>query len=151
MITLENTNTLETSGASGQVIVTVEGMEKNIITGAESYKVLAQGVATVGATGSAIYTATGVTAFIKSIFVVNNSASIENIVFYIGGHAVTNEIYNLTLPVDGSAFFGQNGWNVYDDSGKLQYGVNNIRLFNVGGNTTGATANISNGTFFIAG
>lgn len=151
MITLENTNTLETSGASGQVIVTVEGMEKNIITGAESYKVLAQAVATVGAVGSAIYTATGVTAFIKSIFIVSNSASIENIVFYIGGHAVTNEIYNLTLPIGGSAFFGQNGWNVYNSSGYLQYGVNNVRLFNIGGNTTGVTANISNGTFFIAG
>lgn len=150
MITLETTKTLAMGGASGQVIYTVDGMELNTSTNAETYKIIVQGA--VPASATTVYTVGATTStFIKTIFFASNSATAETLVIYVGGTAVTNEIMNVTIPIAGSASFGQDGWKVYDSQGTQLYGIRGIQQIVAGGNTAGVMANISTGTMSIAG
>ncbi len=154
MITLDATHTLETSGASGQVIITVDGMEWNTSADIKNYKVLAQGVIQTGAIGSAIYTApANTTAFVKSIFIVNNSSAEEKITLYIDGHAPANEIFTTLIPINGTAVYNQTGWIVYDSQGDSLWnaeGINNA-IGTLTGNTSGTMNPIYGSVSLVGG
>ncbi len=117
MIVLEAAKTLSGIAASATAITyTIEGME--LASGVETYKTLAQGQ--LASSAGTLYTVPSSTsAFIKSIHLVNATASdVSGIKLFIGGTAAANQITgSLTIPANGWAHFGENGWNVYDANG----------------------------------
>lgn len=153
MITLEANNTLEMVTTTGSVVVcTVEGMELNTTTSIETYKVLGQTTVASG-TGAAVYTSPANTsAFVKTILLCSSSLVAETVIIYVGGHAATNEIMTMVIPIGGSASFGADGWKIYDSDGIPSMFTNRgIQEFRIGGNTSGTTAVIQTGTMQLAG
>lgn len=120
MIVLEAGKTLQgIAGTATAITYTVDGMELN--AGVEAYKTLAQGQ--LAAAAGVLYTAPASTqTFIKSIHLANATASdVTGIKLFIGGTAAANQITgSLTIPANGWAVFGENGWNVYDALGARQ-------------------------------
>lgn len=120
------------------VTMTVFGMELN--AGTEAYKVLAQ--SQLPAAAATQYTVPGsTTAFIRSIMLVNTSASAtQTVQLFRGGTAQANAITPvLTIPAGGMAVYedGQ-GWEVFDSIGQL--------LTRQGGNSTPLSAALTANT-----
>lgn len=120
MLTLAAADTIAgVAQTTATVTCTLFGMELN--AGTEVYKVLDQRqLANAAAT---IYTAPGsTTAFIKSILVVNTSATAtQTFQLFRGGTAAANAITPLyTLPAGGSATYEDgNGWEFYNNLGQI--------------------------------
>jgi hypothetical protein len=117
MIVLEAAKTLSgIAGSATAITYTIEGME--LASGVETYKTLAQGQ--LASSAGTLYTVPSSTsAFIKSIHLVNATGSdVSGIKLFIGGTAAANQITgSLTIPANGWATFGENGWNVFDALG----------------------------------
>lgn len=132
MIVLEAGQTLRgIAGTASVISCTVDGME--LASGAETYKTLAQ--AQLGATVGTIYTVPAATqAFVKSIHLVNTSASaVTGVKLFVGGAVAANQITgSFTLPPNGWAVFEENGWNVYDAAGEqMQRVTSSVNLSGV--------------------
>jgi hypothetical protein len=125
MIVLEAAQTLRGIAATATAITyTIEGME--LASGVETYKTLAQGQLATSA--GTLYTAPSSTqSFIKSIHLANATGSdVTGVKLFIGGTAAGNQITgSLTIPANGWATFGENGWNVYDATGARLVRKNN--------------------------
>lgn len=117
MIVLETAQTLRgLAGSASAITYTIEGME--LASGVEVYKTLAQGQ--LAATVGTLYTVPSSTqAFIKSIHLANTTgADVTGVKLLVGGTAAGNQITgSLTIPANGWATFGENGWNVYSATG----------------------------------
>lgn len=119
MITLAAADTFQGNAGTAAVITyTLSGME--LAAGVETYKTLAQGQLSTG--GPAIlYTVPGSTqAFIKTIHLANTSGvSVSSVKLFLGGGAAGNQLTSLTIPANGEAVFGPDGWHVYDVNGAV--------------------------------
>jgi hypothetical protein len=118
-LTLAATQTIAGMASSASAVTyTLFGDE---ITGTtDAYKVLAQGQ--LGASAATIYTATGVTALVKTIMLANTTGAAVTVSMYINGTAAANQICSLPIPANGEAFWADDGWVVLDGSGAVQYG-----------------------------
>lgn len=124
MITLEAGQTLQgVAGTATAVTYTVDGDELTIATGADVFKVLAQGqlAAATGVLGAAV--GAGKAWLIKSIHLANTTASnVTGVKLFIGGTAAANQITGtMTIPANGTAVYAADGWSVYDSSGVKQF------------------------------
>lgn len=119
MITLAAADSLQGKAGTGAAIsCTLLGLELSS-TGVESYKVLAR--VQLGTGAAVLYTVpASTTAFIKEIHLANTTgAAVAGVVLYTGGSAAVNQLVSLTIPANGEAFFGSDGWKVYDVNGAL--------------------------------
>lgn len=136
------------AGTGTAVTYTLLGDE---ITGTtDAFKVLAQGQLPTSA--AALYTATGVTALVKTILLANTTASVVNVTLYINGTAAANQVASLPIPANGEAFWSDSGWVVMDSSGALLQTVGlttdsvtntilaNMAAYTLKGNNTASTA-----------
>lgn len=118
MITLDTTKTLQgLAGTASKVTYTITGDE---VTTADGFKVLAQGQ--LPGSAGVLYTVPGSTStLIKEITLKNTDVLPIAITLYVGGTAATNQIYQATVPANGTAIYANNGWSLYDASGTLQF------------------------------
>lgn len=122
MITLAAADYLAGVGSvASQLTYTIFGMELTNSTKAEDYKVLAQGQ--LPSSIDTLYTVgAGLTAFIKSIMVVNNDTATRTFSIARGGTAATNRLTpaSLEIPAGGMAVYEDNlGWQVLNAQGQL--------------------------------
>jgi hypothetical protein len=116
VITLAAAGTLQGSVTSAATVTaTVHGME--LAGSTETYKVLAQ--LQLAAAAGVIYTVpASTTAFVKTVFLLNQGATNQTVVLYVNGAAATNAIMRVQIPPLGSATY-DGRWNVYDVNGNL--------------------------------
>lgn len=150
MLTLAANDTLS-GGASvaSQLTCTVFGME--LASGTETYKILDQ--RQLASSPATIYTATAVTAFIRSIHIVNNDTAARTFQLFVNvgaaGVTASDAITPLvSVPAGGWATYEDgDGWRVYDANGAVQQQVPNI----IGVNSIAAlAADVSNSTTTVA-
>ena len=120
MLTLEAAATFRGKAGTGSAITyTLVGDE--VASGADAFKVLAQGQLGTGTT--ILYTVPGSTrTLIKEIHLANTTAgNITGITFYVNGTAGTNQITGIiSIPANGTAVY-DGKWSIYDGSGVLQF------------------------------
>lgn len=120
MLTLATTETLRgVAGSASAITYTLSGDEKGTTDG---FKVLAQGQ--LAAAAGIIYLVPGapVTAtLMQRMFFRNVTAGNVTMALYVNGVAGTNQIFGATLPANGSASYGSDGWKIYDAAGVQQY------------------------------
>ena len=138
MIPLAATDYLSGVGSiASQLTYTIFGMELTNSTKAEDYKVLAQGQ--LPASINTLYTVgAGLTAFIKTIMIVNNDTATRTFNLSRGGTAATNRLTPaaLEIPAGGMAIYEDNlGWQILNYQGQLlttsisnPYGYNNQKV-----------------------
>lgn len=118
-ITLEAAQTVRgVAGTATAVTYTLLGDEA--AGGADAFKVLAQGQ--LPAAAGLLYTVPALTAsIVKSIHLANATAlAVTGVKLYIGGTAAANQITgSITIPANGSAIYGGDGWRIYDANGNL--------------------------------
>jgi hypothetical protein len=104
-------------GTASALTVTIFGMEYSSPT--ETYKVLAQ--TTVPSSVGTLYTASGVTAFIKTIVIANTTGSaVSGLILYVNGTAATNQLTgSLTIPANGMLIVTDHEITVYDGNGNV--------------------------------
>jgi len=120
MITIQSAGAIAGVAANANAVTfTIDGMELSSITGAEVYKILAQG--NLAAAAANLYTApANNTSFIKRIFLANQGGTLQSgIILYLSGTgaapaAGTQITGNFSIPVNGSAVYDESGWTVYD-------------------------------------
>lgn len=132
MITLATSDFLAGSSNTAAVLTyTIFGMELNNTTKAENYKVLAQGQIPVSA--AALYTVgSGLTAFIKTITIINTHTSPCLFTIFSGGTGATNRITpTFTIDPGGMAVYSDcEGWKFFNSFGQqLITGVTQSALF----------------------
>lgn len=121
MITLASGDTLRAGAdAASQVTCTVFGMELTAPS-TEAYKVLDQ--RQLAASVATIYTATSVTAFIRSIMVVNNDTVNRTFQLFVNGTAAANAITPNIQIAPGYAFIYEDalGWRMFSNRGEQQF------------------------------
>jgi hypothetical protein len=113
MLTLATTDTIAASSATGQIALTIMGMELDGTT--ELYRILYQGQ--LGVDPATVYTCTAPqdATFVKSMHAVNLSGGSEAFRIFVDGLAPANSI---TPEIE----LGENGWAVYDENGWQVYG-----------------------------
>lgn len=118
MITLAAAGTLAgVAGTATAVTMTVFGDE--ILAGADTFKKLYQGQLPNAA--ATLYTVPASTqGLIKSIFLVNTTASAVTVTLYVDGTAASNQVFAVTLPANGTATYDTNGWQILSSLGVLQ-------------------------------
>ena len=111
MLTLAAADTIAAKATTGQVALTIMGMELN--AGTEVYKVLAQ--LQLSDTAATVYTVPGsTTAFVKSMHAVNLTGAQESFRIYVNGLTVAKSITpDVELMENGWATYDENGWQVY--------------------------------------
>ena len=118
MITLAAADALAGIAESATTVtVTIFGLEVTT-AGVETYKCLYQGQ--LAAAAATLYTVpASTTAFVRSVHVVNTSASAtKTFQLFRGGTAAANAITDSkTLPAGGMAAYGSDGWDVLPRSG----------------------------------
>jgi hypothetical protein len=106
------------AGTSSAITYTIFGM--TLLSGAETYSVLAQGQMTTSA--ATLYTVpVSTTAFIKQIVLVNTtvSAVTGNIIYANGTTAPFQITGSFTIPANGTAVMDDGGLHVFDTNGNL--------------------------------
>ncbi len=119
MITIQAAGNMAGVAANANsVTFTLDGMEL-ASTGAEVYKVLAQG--NLAAAAANIYACpANNTSFVKRIFLVNQTANIQSgVILYLSGtgaapSAATQITGNFSIPVNGMVIYDESGWTAYD-------------------------------------
>lgn len=111
MLTLAAADTIGAVSATGQVVLTIFGMELN--AGNEVYKILDQRQLT--SSPQTVYTVPGsTTAFVKSMHAVNLGNTQESFHIFADGLAAVNSITpDIELMDNGWAVYDENGWQVY--------------------------------------
>jgi hypothetical protein len=135
MITLATTNTIQAkAGTASAISCTITGME--LSGGVESYKVLAQGQ--LSGTTSILYTVPASTvSFVREILLNNTTgSSVSLVTFFINGSSASNQICSFSIPANGTAVFGNEGWSIYDTNGSLITGS----VISLAGDVTGLTS-----------
>lgn len=106
------------AGTATAVTYTISGDE---ITTTDAFKTLAQG--RLGITNTALYTVAASTqAIIKTIHLANVTGSNVVCTFFVDGTAAGNQFTGtITVPANGMATYGSDGWRVYDANGVMQF------------------------------
>lgn len=118
--TLAASTVVAGSAGSGSAITCSIFGDEISSTGADTFKVLYQGQLASSAT--ALYTVGGtVSQIIKAITMTNVTGAPVTAALFIGGTAGTNKVVGLTLPANGNASYGADGWSIYDAAGVRQY------------------------------
>lgn len=142
MITLASLDFISgIASVASQLSCTIFGMELTNSDKSESYKVLYQGQ--LPNTHTTLYTVgAGLTAFVKSIMIVNNDSATRNFNLTRGGTVALNRItpLNLEIPAGGMAVYEDNlGWQILNAQGQLlTTNSSNPNWFNNGYVLTGA-------------
>lgn len=117
MLTLAATNTISgVAGTATAITYSIFGL--TLLSGAETYAVLAQGQLATSA--GTLYTVPGsTTAFVKQFILVNaTSSAVNGIILYVNGTAAGNQITGtISIPANGTAMIDDDGLAVYDANG----------------------------------
>lgn len=119
MLTLAATNTIGgIAGTASVITYSIFGM--TLLSGAETYAVLAQGQLSNSA-GTLYTVAASTTAFIKQIMLVNTTGSpVTGVILYINGTSAGNQITgSILIPANGTVMIDDDGMAVYDQNGSL--------------------------------
>ena len=117
MLTLAPAGTIQgVAGSATAITCAIFGCET--AAGVDTYKVLYQGQ--LASSVGVLYTATAVTAVIKTITLVNATASaVTGIILYVNGSTAGYQITGpFTIAANGTAVFNGTGWEFYDGNGR---------------------------------
>lgn len=147
MLTLLATNTVQGGAGSASVIsYTITGLDNAVPK-------VTQGQ--LSNTPGSLYAATGTGGYVSEIDLVNTSASPVAITMYVNGVAASNQIWTATIPANGKAIYGRDGWKLYDVTGFLQYvgstGPQGLKGSRWLGAWSGATAYVIDDVVFSVG
>lgn len=105
------------AGSAAAITYSIVGDAK---TTSDAFQVFLQGQ--LPAAAASLYTSPALTSsLVGRMFFRNTTAGIVTMAIYLNGVAGSNQIFAGSIPANGSATYGQDGWKIYDSSGIQLY------------------------------